>query len=114
MQPAITQRGCNRVLKFSGCNLALVLRGWGRFRSKDACARHNGTAPQAQASAARTDDRGGQRRRRIAHRVTQRIASSGFLLLVPGAVAGRTGRAGDVTAAGASLPVPPDSAAPDR
>jgi hypothetical protein len=36
--------------------------GWGRFRSKDAYARHNGTAPQAQASAARTDDRRGQRR----------------------------------------------------
>ena len=35
--------------------------GWGRFRSKDAYARHNGTALQAQASAARTDDRRGQR-----------------------------------------------------
>jgi hypothetical protein len=31
------------------------------FRSKDAYARHNGTAPQAQASAARTDGRTGQR-----------------------------------------------------
>ena len=35
--------------------------GWGRFRSKDAYARHNGTALQAQASAAGTDDRRGQR-----------------------------------------------------
>jgi len=35
--------------------------GRGRFRSKDAYARHNGTALQAQASAARTDDRRGQR-----------------------------------------------------
>jgi hypothetical protein len=35
--------------------------GWGRLRSKDAYARHNSIAPQAQASAACTDDRRGQR-----------------------------------------------------
>jgi hypothetical protein len=35
--------------------------GMGRFRSKDAYAQRNGTAPQARTSAARADDRRGRR-----------------------------------------------------
>jgi hypothetical protein len=45
--------------------------GSGRFRSKDAYARHDGTAPQAQASAAHPRSQRPTRRRRVAHRVTQ-------------------------------------------
>jgi hypothetical protein len=77
--------------------------GMGRFRSKDAYARYNGTAPQAQAC---TDDRRGRRGAdRVAHRVTQESYRRTPFCWCRCPGGDRTGRAGDLTAAGVSLPV---------
>jgi hypothetical protein len=88
--PPSSRSGASALIAIPGCGALTAAKkilgetaGMGRFRFKDASARHNGTAPQAQASAACTDDRRGRRGAAGRPSCNPGIASSCSLLLVP-------------------------------